>query len=177
MQHSQQLKKENSKGANYKSPEDVKGAKKLCYMIQENAYWNNYLYRSCSKVSSAAIYTIFAGIGLALLLIFPAFIRETSYSIVRIGLVVISFIITLELQNKARMWHYASEAMEAIDNHLRNITSSPDDVVEKNVMLIYSNYSTAKLIAPSIPDVLYKLNRKKLNDGWAQRVKESSQNK
>lgn len=169
-------KKKLNEGANYNFPKDVKGAKKLCYMMQENAYWNHHLYENCSQHGFRKFFGILGIIIFLLLLIIPILSADINYSIPRIGLIVLSFVMVYENLDRALIWRSSSKMMLAIDNHLQHVNSKTEDIVEDFVMLMYSNYNITKLITPTIPNSLYKAHKEKLNIGWAERIKQMSQN-
>jgi len=155
-----------SESAEYDLPAHVIGSKKLFYMVQQNAYWNHHLFNDSFKYNLRLFFTISLFIVFVLFYSFPFLINDLSYSFVRIGLFLLSFIFSYEILDKALIWRSSSKAMLAIDNQLNSANPNCEDLV----MLIYSHYCVSKVVTPAIPDKIYLNKKNSLNLGWSERI-------
>ncbi|BCG64415.1 MAG: hypothetical protein methR_P2188 [Methyloprofundus sp.] len=138
----------------------------LLSMIHENSYWNHSLYRSLFLMGSTIVLLIIMLSIFALLYLVPQLKNGVDYSILRVVFVFLSFTIIYEILDKITQYYESARIMLEIDNEIeRNFMNA-----EMNLIYIFDLYIKTKEKTPSIPLLIYKFNRRRLNEGWKARV-------
>jgi len=146
---------------------DIGPREVLLSMIHENSYWNHNQYKFMFIIGGMLILIILIASVFSLLYIIPKINNGMDYSILRVVFIFLSFTIIYDLMDKIIQYYQSSKIMLEIDNEIqRNHKHS-----EINALDIFDKYIKTIEKTPSIPYIVYKLNRSKLNEGWRVRSK------
>ncbi|NTW72722.1 MAG: hypothetical protein HGA49_10860 [Eubacteriaceae bacterium] len=138
---------------------------KLKLMVQENAYWNHFLFQKCAEdklITFGGVFIIFF-IGL----LFTAYQKITfGYSYFDFIVVLFSFAAIWRCYSEYFKYRDASKKMRSCDD----ILSSGCLLDERSLLLIFSEYNIILTCTGDIKQKIYEKYSRQLNDGWNSRL-------
>ncbi len=151
---------------NYYASKANPSPRRLAEMLEESAFWSEYLLRRCSVIT----WLRFVGFVAATIVIFAGVAGYYSgggmADAVRVLLAVLSVLISREFFGAAMAYTVAASTASSIVERLQSLQS--DDDILPDLMLILGDYNSAVESAPLFLPGVYEKHEKKLNALWDQ---------
>lgn len=147
--------------------------KKLLRMIQENSYWNNYLYKHAYLLRLQFIIGAIIAFVIAVFISIPVVNFARNLILLQFFLLILSFSVFYEIFESTLIYSKSSEEMAILDNEISRIFESTN----QHSVKIFSKYSEILLTTPDISKSYYNKNKDRLNESWAERLKEMEDTK
>jgi len=159
---------ENKKKSNsYNLKDNSSSESILLSIIQENAFWNHHLYNYSFQYFGIRLLLAGFLISVLALLSVPLISSDPNYYVLRLLLIIPSFIIVYEQIEMALNYRKASIEMLELDNEISRLSKGIDSSVVLNLFTKYILILNMKLIPPKY---IYEENENVLNKAWEIRV-------
>ncbi|HOF17040.1 MAG: hypothetical protein WBH71_05390 [Bacteroidales bacterium] len=157
----------SSDSSYYSTPPEINIYQRSTYRVLENCYWNKFLYKKTYYWNLAFLILI------GCIFVYSFFVQQAYLTKIylllftKILLVLLTSSLFIEFIYKIISLKNAYESMTEI--YLRLIDRPV--LSDTNFGIEFTKYNKCILNAPNIPNFLYKIYVKKLNDGWDKLVK------
>lgn len=141
------------------------GAARLRDHVQESAFWSADLYRWAGRAGLGFLLGPIVAVLLGVFLILGLDKGTLAVNAARIFSVLVLFLISLDLLNRALAWLNAAEVSKDVANAFDRPTT--EDV--PGALSAFADYSVATATAPPIPAWAYHIRKDRLEVAWQSR--------
>jgi hypothetical protein len=157
--------KKMSFDAGYYNSKDSSDVNSIMLRIQENTYWNHFLFLKTAKSGFMKFFGVFLLL-FFLLIVTLYYKQKAGYSLIDFIVVIFSFALIWKAFDKyLKLWG-ASKQMSILDNMISSFNAF--DI--KTALIIFTEYNITLHIAIDIEDKMYQKYRNQLNEGWMCRI-------
>ncbi|MFD9705079.1 hypothetical protein [Lentzea sp. NPDC059081] len=148
------------------------GIIRLCDHLRENSFWNRSLYSEASRLGKRILWITATASIVVFLLAFYLAPQDATVNVMRVFVVVVTFLLAYTFLIDVIAWQSAANAIERLDRQLDSFKNLDEtSLLNRNgqIMAILSEYTVATSKVAPVPSKVYKENQVRLNKIWKER--------
>ncbi|MFF0760597.1 hypothetical protein ACFYWH_11205 [Streptomyces sp. NPDC003737] len=150
------------------------GMRRLCDHLQENAFWNKFMYKEAADYYGKILWGFVIAAIAAVLVAIPLASDGQNLILARLIVVALASGAAFTQWSEVAAWRSAETKSELLDRRLEALSDCTDDELRLGrigaLLSAYGDYCVATSGAPPTPTWLYKRHGAHVNQLWARRL-------
>ncbi|GAA0322893.1 hypothetical protein GCM10009540_48240 [Streptomyces turgidiscabies] len=159
---------------NYFSSTAPVGMRRLCDHLQENAFWNKFMYKEAADYYGRILWGFVVVAVTAVLVAIPLASDKQNLILARLIVVALASGAAFTQWSEVAAWNSAHSKSELLDRRLEALSDCIDEELRSSrvgaLLSAYGDYCVATSGAPPTPTWLYKRHGDHVNQLWARRL-------
>lgn len=150
------------------------GMRRLCDHLQENAFWNKFMYKEAADYYGKILWAFVIAAITAVLVAIPLASDGQNLILARLIVVALASGAAFTQWTEVSAWRSAETKSELLDRRLEALADCTDEQLRSGrigaLLSAYGDYCVATSGAPPTPTWLYRRHGARVNQLWARRA-------